>query len=1543
MLVTTNLGAYQSLRYFNNTNNVVSKTLQRLSSGLRINSASDDSAGLSVSEKFKSDLLGMQQALRNVQEGISILQIADDSYIQVQNTLNKMKCLAIQSANDTLSDDERAALDNELFQYKVELDRVFRRTTSGNYQHIFGEPETGWMTKTSSETPITYNTSKTYNEGYSENYSIGTNLTTANIRAANASNILGKHQAIDIGTSQTVFTESTGQSETFQTGRTDTFNVTSNTQTKSVGITETTYTPGVTDTFTRGLIDTFTAGNTKTWTRGTHETQFIDGSMNINLSVSPDTASVIVKKITGAGSETLTLGTDYSIGGGGNQTINFFGAGISSGDQIYVEYVEADGSKFDLGEYAETDSFIVKVSSLNGGAALTEGVHYQITDTGTGHRIELLDPAPAGPGGGNYMLIGDNNETHHSINIQYTKQDENKFTISGAGAGERILDYGDGVTGEVVKTVSSLETVGAGTIAAGTTLVKGTHYILSDDGSGNYTGIELIGNYKLKGNKNGAAGTQQQSLKIEYVRTGDNIITLNNPLLDYAGSSTGSEKVTFNGATLTRDTHYTVAGNVITLSSASNFKGSNSAVNNHSFNIKYLTDVSENTIALTNEPANESVMQVRVNGALYADTRFTLNQGATIGTVEGDETLTFDDPWKLRGGDSVTITYMTQDPYVWDIIEADPILSGTEKVYINGTLKTAGTDYTLTSAAGANQITFSAGLITGSSTLSIQYLTTLENSFTLNQNPLDYFTGAGVDDNKKCGSEIVKVNGVTKTAVTHYNIDGNTVSFQYNLSAGDVVTVEYAHTDQFNLTDGTPLDYYVADNDICGSEILKLGGVELTAGAANDYTINGTTIDLSNTTIVGNKSVSIEYADNDTFTLRDESSNPVTPFLDSLEIYVEADPVKKNEGTGAGDWWHFIPDPPGTETNQIQFNPNDGTTNGLRGQNSIEARFIKVATPLTINLENNALNYATNTADGTIYDSALVYIDNNHNGSADAGDELLQEKAVQDDGIDCYWFTAANQIKLSENLQSKLVGNVDLIVDYAYDTGAARSDIITLPATPMNYTPATGSEKIYIKDQDTNGDGLVTAADTDEGWRLLTRSEDGGATDDYVLTGNQVQFVNNGRFAGNPDVYVQYITDNQNLFTTSKKFLDYTDGALDGSEIVTVDGIQLSQTGGDYTVSESSAGNGYDQVTLQGLDRLVGMKSNGTLKPTDDTQHTITIAYDTKNTFSLVDLPFSASNYIGWIIDYENTTGSGMTVTLDGTTLTYGTDYIVNLTDAGNTTDYLNPTPPINRTQHYHSSKPVYNYELELINNGRLVGMDGAAQHELIATFDFDVFEEYKVSVNTLDGTTPGVRNIEIINQVTGLPLTEDLINGYELLDVEQYYDEVADITYSNYYISIHGSDNVGPHSVNYEFLDETEIDPFTAQIHSGPKSNEIINIVLPGASVKSLGVRELSLLTQQSSSEAMTAIDNALTQVTSNRAVIGSSVSRIMKTYNNLMYRMENTDYTLAQIKAADVAENAMEYFKAKLATAKTLNFYNYSNFRQLTPSTIITQFYKN
>ncbi|HPN29894.1 MAG TPA: flagellin, partial [bacterium] len=1231
MLVTTNLGAYQALRYFNNTSNVVSKTIRRLSSGVRINSASDDCAGLSVSEKFKADLLGMKQALRNVQEGISILQTADDSYIQVQNTLNKMKVLAIQSANDTLSSDERLALDNELFQYKVELDRIFRRTTSGNNQHIFGEPETGWVDKTSSEIPSTYSSTQTFTDGYSQTYSVGSMLTTAQLRAANASNILGTHQVIDTGTSQTVFTESSGQTETFQTGKTDSFSVSATTQTKSVGVTEVTYTPGTTDTFNRGLVNSFTAGVTQSWTRGTHETKYIDGAMNINLTASPDTASVIVKKITLAGSETLSEGSDYSIGGAGNQTINFFGLGINTGDEIYVEYVQANGSKFDLGEYAETDSVVVKVSSLNGGAALTEGVHYQIVDTGSGNRIELLDPAPAGPGNGNYTLVGDNNENHHNITVQYIKEDENQFVISGAAGGDRILDYGDGVTGEIVKTVSSIETVGAGTIAAGTTLVKGTHYDLIDDGFGNYTGIELIGNYRLKGNKNGAAGTSQQSLKIEYVRTGDNVIALTDTLLDYAGTSTGSEKVVFNGAALTRDTHYTVAGNVITLLSASNFKGSNNAANNHSFNIKYLTDASQNTIALTNEPASESVMQVRVNGVLYADNRFTLDQGATVGTVEGDETLTFDDPYKLRGGDSVTITYMTEDPCVWNITEADAILSGTEKVRIDGVLKTAGVDYALTSAAGANQITFTAGLIKKTSSLSVQYLTTAENSFTLSQNPLDYYTGAGVDEDKQCGSEIVKVNGVIKTAVTDYTIDGNAINFLYNLSAGDAISVEYAYKNQFNCLLGTPLDYFGADNEICGSEIVKIGGVELTAGGANDYTIDGTTLDLSNYTIVGNKSVSVEYADNDTFTLRDEGGNPTTPFLDSLEIYVGSDPVKKSEGTAAGDWWNFNPNPPGVETSQIQFNPADGVTNGLRGKNNIEARFIKVATPLTVNLNNDALNYSINSADGPLYGSALVYLDKNHNGTADAGDELLQENAIEDNGIDCYWFTAANQIKLSENLQSKLVGNVDIIVDYAYDNGTAQSDILTLPAVPMNYTPAAGSEKIYVKDQDTNGDGFVTAADADEGWRLLTRSEDGGATGDYILNGNQVQFVNDGRFAGNPDVYVQYITDNQNLFTTSKKFLDYTDG-LNGSEIVTVDGVQLSQAAGNYAISESSAGAGYDQVTLQGLNRLIGMRDTaGTLKPTDDVQHTIKIAYDTKATFSLVELPFTVNNYIGWI------------------------------------------------------------------------------------------------------------------------------------------------------------------------------------------------------------------------------------------------------------------------------------------------------------------------
>ncbi len=106
------------------TNRSLNKNLEKLSTGLRINRASDDAAGLAISENLRSQVNGAKQARRNAQDGISVLNIAEGAANEVSSILQRMRELAVQSSSETLTDNERKYTDQEFKQLNSEIDRI---------------------------------------------------------------------------------------------------------------------------------------------------------------------------------------------------------------------------------------------------------------------------------------------------------------------------------------------------------------------------------------------------------------------------------------------------------------------------------------------------------------------------------------------------------------------------------------------------------------------------------------------------------------------------------------------------------------------------------------------------------------------------------------------------------------------------------------------------------------------------------------------------------------------------------------------------------------------------------------------------------------------------------------------------------------------------------------------------------------------------------------------------------------------------------------------------------------------------------------------------------------------------------------------------------------------------------------------------------------------------------------------------------------------------------------------------------------------------
>lgn len=127
--INQNIAALNAHRNLVATDNALSKSLERLSSGFRINRAADDAAGLAISEKLRAQVRGLAQAIRNAQDGISMIQTAEGALNEVHAMLQRMRELALQAANDTLSDEDRAAINQEIQQLRAEINNVSNRTT----------------------------------------------------------------------------------------------------------------------------------------------------------------------------------------------------------------------------------------------------------------------------------------------------------------------------------------------------------------------------------------------------------------------------------------------------------------------------------------------------------------------------------------------------------------------------------------------------------------------------------------------------------------------------------------------------------------------------------------------------------------------------------------------------------------------------------------------------------------------------------------------------------------------------------------------------------------------------------------------------------------------------------------------------------------------------------------------------------------------------------------------------------------------------------------------------------------------------------------------------------------------------------------------------------------------------------------------------------------------------------------------------------------------------------------------------------------------
>lgn len=147
LYVNTNVSSLNAQRNMANSSNSLDTSYQRLSSGLRINSAKDDAAGLQISNRLTSQIQGLDQGNRNANDGISLAQTAEGAMDEVTTMLQRMRTLAVQGANDTNTAADRTSLQTEVTALNAELDRISSQTTFGGIKLLDGTGGTSGTVK----------------------------------------------------------------------------------------------------------------------------------------------------------------------------------------------------------------------------------------------------------------------------------------------------------------------------------------------------------------------------------------------------------------------------------------------------------------------------------------------------------------------------------------------------------------------------------------------------------------------------------------------------------------------------------------------------------------------------------------------------------------------------------------------------------------------------------------------------------------------------------------------------------------------------------------------------------------------------------------------------------------------------------------------------------------------------------------------------------------------------------------------------------------------------------------------------------------------------------------------------------------------------------------------------------------------------------------------------------------------------------------------------------------------------------------------------
>jgi flagellin len=314
MSIRTNVSSLNAQRALFNAGNDLNKSMQRLSSGYRINSSADDAAGLAISTKLQSQIGGLTQASMNAQDGISMIQTAEGALDEITSSLQRMRDLAVQAANATLADSDRANLNTEIQALKTNINNISSRTTFNGQFLLTGALSTAQST---SSTVLT-----------------GTNLTTEDTASVSSVDV-SKAAA---GTTYTLASAGGGTSLTLSA------TVNGNAVSQTIAV------------------NALTAGGSQTLDFGTLGVKFNIGASGTTTAAATVTDLATKTIITAAGNNAAAF--QVGAGAGETESATFFNTQLAAGNGAYSTLNTSIGTFGGATTIANANTLITNVDSV---------------------------------------------------------------------------------------------------------------------------------------------------------------------------------------------------------------------------------------------------------------------------------------------------------------------------------------------------------------------------------------------------------------------------------------------------------------------------------------------------------------------------------------------------------------------------------------------------------------------------------------------------------------------------------------------------------------------------------------------------------------------------------------------------------------------------------------------------------------------------------------------------------------------------------------------------------------------------------------------------------------------------------------------------------------------------------------------------------------------------------------------------------------------------------------------------------------------------